>query len=477
MTTFLISRIIDAPFAGQPEAQRAAGEDDCMADRLRHIAIVCQPWDEVGAAPGSSIPIIVYELGRRLARHYRVTVYGRRGQGQRRRDADDSGVEFRRLSVLRKPWAVLETLAGILGCYFDRRIDLLFRFFYHWLYVLRVALDVRTSRADVIIVVNFVQFASIIKIVNPSAVVALHMQCAWLTQFASTSTLRRLRKIDQVFGCSDYITEAVKKRFPEIASRCHTIYNGVDLDHFRPAPLPIDGVKRLLFVGRLSPEKGTHTLIDAFQIVVQNHPNIELHLVGEAFLLKYLYLSPTVEREDRTTAGLAVFYGSGFKDMVRRQLLVRARSYSDLLRAKANGDKRIFFHGPVSQVKTLAYYQAAAMLVFPSVWNEPFGMPTVEGSACCVPIVATMSGGIPEIVDDGRSGVLVKRGDAGELARAIERVLNMPAETALAMGQAGRHRAVDRFSWDLIAARLAQFVEEAARRRSVKVPAFSPAAR
>jgi glycosyltransferase involved in cell wall biosynthesis len=448
-----------------------------MADRLRHIAIVCQPWDEVGAETGSSIPIIAYQLGRRLARHYRVTVYGRRGRRQKRRDADESGIEFRRLRVLRKPWALLETLVGILGCYFDRPIDLLYRPFYHWLYVLRVALDVRRSRADVIIVFNFVQFASIIKIVNLSAVVVLHMECAWLTQFACRSTLRRLRRIDQVFGCSDYITEAVKKRFPEVASRCQTIYNGVDLEHFRPAPLPIDGVKRLLFVGRLSPEKGTHTLIDAFQIVAQHRQNIELHLLGGTDQLAYLYLSPAAEREDRTTTGLAVFYGSGFGDMVRRQLLLRARGYSDLLRAKANGDKRIFFHGPVSQAETLTYYQAAAMVVFPSVWNEPFGMPTLEASACGVPIVATTSGGIPEIVDDGRTGVLVKRGDADELAQAIERVFDMPAEAALAMGQAGRHRAVERFSWDLIAARLAQLVEEAARSRPVTVPAFSPAAR
>jgi glycosyltransferase involved in cell wall biosynthesis len=78
---------------------------------------------------------------------------------------------------------------------------------------------------------NFLQFASVIKLFNPSTTICLGMQSEWLTQFATATNERRLSPVDLITGCSDYITEGIG----------------------RPA--------RLLFVGRLSPEKGVHVLI------------------------------------------------------------------------------------------------------------------------------------------------------------------------------------------------------------------------
>ena len=100
----------------------------------------------------------------------------------------------------------------------------------------------------------------------------------------------------------------------------------------------------------------------------------------------------------------------------------------------------------------------AAVLVFPSVWNEPSGLPTFEAQACGTPVVSTYSGGIPEYVSHGRTGILVARGEATELATAIREVLDNPA-LARAMGEAGRQRAVEHFSWDVVLRRLADLVE------------------
>ena len=77
-------------------------------------------------------------------------------------------------------------------------------------------------------------------------------------------------------------------------------------------------------------------------------------------------------------------------------------------------------------------------------------------------MVSTYSGGIPEYVEDGRTGILVARGDAKELARAIGQVINNSALGG-AMGEAGRQRVLERFTWEASARRLAHLIESVSR--------------
>jgi starch synthase len=98
------------------------------------------------------------------------------------------------------------------------------------------------------------------------------------------------------------------------------------------------------------------------------------------------------------------------------------------------------------------------VFVCPSVY-EPMGSVNLEAMACVTPVVASATGGNPEVVVDGETGVLVplpEDGDddrfARELAAALESVLSDPARAA-AMGAAGRRHAVERFSWARIAER------------------------
>src|SRR5437879_3524421 len=126
--------------------------------------------------------------------------------------------------------------------------------------------------------------------------------------------------------------------------------------------------------------------------------------------------------------------------MVRRQLTLRGqRTYWDDLAVAAGGDDRIVFHGAVTCADTFDLYRRAAVMVIPSVWNEPFSLPDSEAAACGLAVVATRSGGIPEVVEHGKTGILVARGGAKELAMAISRVIDDPA-LARAMGKAGRRR-------------------------------------
>jgi glycosyltransferase involved in cell wall biosynthesis len=172
------------------------------------------------------------------------------------------------------------------------------------------------------------------------------------------------------------------------------------------------------------PEKGAHVLIKAFKILAESRPDLRLDLVGSPGLLPYLYLSPDLK--DAAIRSLNSFYGYRISEMVRRQLFLRHRAYRADLTAEAIGQERIVFHGAVSQIDTVDFYRRATVFVLPSVWHEPFGIPAIEASACGLPVVATCSGGIPEIIEQRRTGMLVARGEARELARAIAQVLDNP---------------------------------------------------
>jgi glycosyltransferase involved in cell wall biosynthesis len=431
-----------------------------MAMPTGRIAIVGQPWESVVTRTASSIVILAYGLAEHLPPDWRITLYGRRLRGQHRHQTDGDSIEVKRFSVIHKPHILLEILLGILACYIKRRISYHVSYFYHTFYALRVALDIRASKHDVVMVNNFVQFASIIKLFNPSARVCLSMHCEWLSDQASAGTYRKLRGLDLIIGCSEYITELIRKCYPAIAAKCHTVYNGVDTDRFCPSPAGpaiSDGTERLLYVGRLVPEKGIHVLIRALKILAEARPELRLDLVGTTNRGRYLYFSPNLE--DPAIADLvAEFYGDRLFEMVRRQLTQGSHTYLDDFLRLADGDERIVFHDGVSHKDTIDFYRRADVLVFPSVWQEPAGLPTIEAQACGKPVVSTFSGGIPEYVENGRTGILVARGDAHQLALAIAEILDN-RDRACAMGEAGRRRAIEQFSLGVMSQRLVDLIE------------------
>src|SRR6185312_8858780 len=86
--------------------------------------------------------------------------------------------------------------------------------------------------------------------------------------------------------------------------------------------------------------------------------------------------------------------------------------------------KRITHHGLLAHSRLLELYREADIFVFPSLWDEPFGMPIVEAMACARPVVATRGGGIHELVSHGHTGLLVPKGDVAALATALLRLLD-----------------------------------------------------
>ncbi len=145
----------------------------------------------------------------------------------------------------------------------------------HALFARRAARLLAREGVDAVVVTNRSQYLRPLRRRLPDARLVLHMQCEWLTQLERSRIVPRLALADRVTACSRYLTERIATAFPEYAARCGVVHNGVDLERFQPGSG--DGAARLgprlVFSGRLSPEKGVHHLVEAFARVVRDLPD------------------------------------------------------------------------------------------------------------------------------------------------------------------------------------------------------------
>lgn len=398
------------------------------------IAFFDYPWT-LGEPPTmGSMCLYSYQLGRRLARSSnKVIYYGSKAPHHQELEYYEEGILYRRI-----PESVLDKLLEPLNLLDRWQISNPKRPFfasrlYYLGYYLQVAKDIQLQQCDVVHIHFVSQFVPLIRAFNPKAKIVLHMNSEWLTHLDTVMIERQIRQVDLVIGCSDYITNKIRNSFPQIKSK--TIFNGVDVNHFAPttnySKSKENGIKQLLFVGRISPEKGVHVLLEAFNKVVLHYPHVQLKLVGpENAILPWEMLN----REDPMVLDLIPVYKGNYSLQLRNIL-------------SASAANSVFFIGLVENFKLIEYYQQADIFIFPSVWNEPFGIPIIEAMAMELPVIATRSGAFPELVESGKTGLLVERGDADALAEAILCLLR-DENLSKAMGKAGRQRAVEKFSFD-----------------------------
>jgi glycogen synthase len=221
---------------------------------------------------------------------------------------------------------------------------------------------------------------------------------------------------DRVIAVSRRMRVDILEHFQVDPAKVVVIHNGIDPDRFRRTQardaLARRGVREpyVLFVGRITDQKGIFHLLEA---APKLPPGVQVVLCASA--------PDTPEIEARLKRVLpehpnVVWIG----EMV-----------------------------PVSEVVQL--YSHAAVFVCPSVY-EPFGLINLEAMACETPVVASAVGGIVEVVEDGKTGVLVEPAQPEALAAAIRGLLEDPAR-GRAMGRAGRLRVEAQFSWRSVAER------------------------
>jgi glycosyltransferase involved in cell wall biosynthesis len=389
-----------------------------------------------------SIAIWTYETARHLSKEFSVTMMEAGEKAFRTQETEHEGMKFVYVGTAlnRAINAVHRRLAGLLRRFWSverrTRCPAYTSLFHNLGFSLLAAWQARRFRCNIIHVHNYSQFVPVMRALNPSAKIIIHMNCEWLSQHEPRMIERRLRSADVIVGCSGHISGRIVERFPALKPKCQVVYNGSNVE--RLAPVPESGESsqdlRVLFVGRISPEKGVHLLVDAFKAIAEEFPSAQLDLVGGAGSMPAEFL--VALSDDPLVRGLQSFYQCDYLADIQGRI-------PDSLK------KRVHFHGNVAHRELAQHYRRASVFVNPSL-SDAFPLTVVEAMAAELPVVASAVGGVPESVADGVTGLLVEPDSAEALADGLRRLLG-DEELRRRMAPAARERALKLFSWQAIA--------------------------
>ena len=228
---------------------------------------------------------------------------------------------------------------------------------------------------------------------------------------------RMVQRADHTFPVSQF-TAGLLGDLGVSRDRITVVGNGTDPNRFRPMDvsaaresLGLDSARLIMTVGRLTPRKGIDTVIEALPAVIEQVPNAVYMVVGEG------------------------------EDRARLEALAAQRGVAD----------HVLFEGAVPFDQLPATYNLCDVFVTPSRSEPPsvegFGIVFLEANACGKPVIGARSGGIPDAIVDGETGLLVEPNDAASLATALVSLLLDPARCQ-ALGAAGRARVEQACTWD-----------------------------
>ena len=221
-----------------------------------------------------------------------------------------------------------------------------------------------------------------------------------------------LKYVDRIIAVSNILWHALVNNG---IKNVITIHNGIDLDGWTTLDESVVNFKKryrlkdkkiVLFVGRLSGAKGGLNLVKAMAVAIKKYPKAILLIVG---------------REDR--------YADVIKDTAKKE----------------NIAKHLIITGWLDRREIVTAYKSSDIVVFPSVYLDPFGMNNIEAMATQKPVIATCYGGAHEIVINGETGYIVNPNDINSFA---EKILDLFKDEARAqmMGRKGRERVEKNFT-------------------------------
>ncbi|MGH8047715.1 MAG: glycosyltransferase family 4 protein [Chthoniobacterales bacterium] len=213
-----------------------------------------------------------------------------------------------------------------------------------------------------------------------------------------------IRDAECVVTVSDFSVRFLSERFPEHSGKFHRVYNGIHVDHFKRSE-PDDSRPLVLAVGRYIEKKGFADLVAACRLLGERP--FECLIVGQGPL-------------------------------------------EEPLRAAAASDPRIQITGPKSEDEIITLLARASIFALPCVDEEGGGkdnLPTVimEAMAAAVPVISTPIAGVPEMVENGVTGLLVAPHDVDGLAKALAELLDAPAR-GRELGAVGRRVCEEKFA-------------------------------
>ena len=246
----------------------------------------------------------------------------------------------------------------------------------------------------------------------------------WAKIFPFNFAIKRIGKnVDHLTYLGEFTRQAISKVLSrKSATEMVKIAPGIDTAHFIPQPdamqkrkeLGLQDKKIIISVGRLVHRKGQDNLIQAMPAVLKKIPNAHLLLVGEGPYRKHL----------------------------------------EKLVTKSSLEQNVTFAGRIMYDRLPSFLSAADLFAMPSrsrffgLEVEGLGIVYLEASACGIPVVAGNSGGAPDAVLEGVTGLCVDGTNIEQITAAIVEICN-DAERASHMGAAGRNWIVDQWRWDI----------------------------
>jgi glycosyltransferase involved in cell wall biosynthesis len=194
----------------------------------------------------------------------------------------------------------------------------------------------------------------------------------------------------------------------ELGNRTSVVHDGINPSLLHGESGHDDGICRIGLIGRISPWKGQHIFIRAAALVHEKYPKARFVMIGAALFGEERY-EGEVRRLPAALGIESVVEFAGFRADVQ---------------------------GAIAQLD---------LVVHASTTGEPFGQVIIEGMASGKPVIATNGGGVPEIIEDGVTGLLVPMGDVPQMADAICRILANPA-FGREMGARARRRVAHDFT-------------------------------
>lgn len=195
------------------------------------------------------------------------------------------------------------------------------------------------------------------------------------------------------------------------------VYNGIDPNLFKPAnnfdllrkEWNIDKDEKIIsYVGRLNPYKGIDTLIEAFSLLLKSKVNYKLLIAGKSLKSNEEY-----------------------------------RKYLENLATELIGNDRMVFLGYISN--PISLYRVSDVTVLPSKWPEPFGRTIIESMACGTPVVASNTGGIPEILQAKFPQMLFESGNSRQLSDILNHIIQW-RDLDPSLGAKCRNYVIQRFT-------------------------------
>ncbi|SNS30139.1 spore coat protein SA [Anaerovirgula multivorans] len=233
---------------------------------------------------------------------------------------------------------------------------------------------------------------------------------------------------------SQFIADDLKGMYPEVEGKVTPIYSAADIKEFIPPwfdeakensrkmreALGLTDEKVILFVGRFSPKKGAHILLQAVEKVMEAYPNTALVLVGSKW------------------------YGGNITDDYGRELQ----------RISTNLKGKVIFTGFLPPSDVPKYFQLADIFVCASQWREPLARVHYEAMASGLPIITTRRGGNAEVIEENVNGFVLYEYDNPEVMAEKITYLLEHRDIAQKMAEMSRKLAEEKYNWNRVAGQL-----------------------